>query len=125
MLTKLIYQEDGFTLIELLVTIAVLAGLFGIVSLAVGGVGASAQTDICTAEYKVVQSAIEIYLTENPGVTLTPGSDTTISNGDGGFANYLRGTTTGLYSWTAAGVLTAETCPAPAPTPPGPCGTTP
>jgi prepilin-type N-terminal cleavage/methylation domain-containing protein len=122
MFTILFHQEDGFTLIELLVTIAILAALFGIVSLALGGVGANTQSDICDAEYHVVKSAIQIYMAENPGVTLTAGTDTTISNGDGQFADYLRGTTAGLYSWTTDGVLTAGTCPAPASTPPGPCG---
>jgi len=122
MCANLFKQECGFTLIELLVTIATLALLFGIISLALNGVGSDAQTDVCTAEYHIVQSAIEFYMTENPGVELTPGTNTTISNGDGQFADLLRGTTEGLYSWTADGVLTAGTCPAPEPTVPGPCG---
>ena len=115
-------QEGGFTLIELLVTLAILALLFGITTLTLGGVGASTQSDGCAAEHHVVQSAIDIYLAENPGVVLTEGTNTTISNGDGQFADYLRDTTTGLYSWTSAGDLTAGTCPAPVPTLPGGCG---
>ncbi len=115
-------QENGFTLVELLVTLAVLALLFGIVTLTLNGLGADAQTDACSAEYYIVQSAIKIYQAENPGEELTPGTDTTISNGDSEFADYLRGTTEGLYSWTADGVLTAGTCPAPDPAPPWPCG---
>lgn len=122
MFAKFFYQEGGFTLVELLVTIVILALLFGIATLTLNGVGANAQTEVCTAELGVVQSAIDIYLAENPGIALSAGTNTTISNGDGQFADYLRGTTVGLYSWTTAGVLTAGTCPAPVPTPPGPCG---
>lgn len=122
MVTRLFKQEAGFTLIELLVTIAILAALFGIVTMALGGVGANSQSDACAAEYRVVKSAINIYMAENPGVALTSGTNTTISNGDGQFADYLRGTTAGLYSWTSDGILTAGTCPAPVSTPPGGCG---
>jgi len=125
MIPKLFKQEAGFTLIELLVTTAVLAMLFGIVSLTLHGVGSDAQTEVCAVEHHIVQSAIELYLTENPGVALTAGTDTTISNGDGQFADYLRGTTDGLYSWTTDGVLTAGTCPAPVSSPPWGCGTAP
>ncbi len=121
MFRKVFNQEGGFTLVELLVTVAILAALFGIATMALGGVGASAQSDICTAEYHVVQSAIDYYMAENPGAALTPGTNTTISSTDGEFADFLRNTTLGLYSWTSAGVLTAGSCPAPVSTP-GPCG---
>jgi prepilin-type N-terminal cleavage/methylation domain-containing protein len=124
MLTKVFNQEDGFTLVELLVTIAILTMLFGIISMTLSGVADDAQTKACSAEYHVVKSAIEIYMSENPGVGLSEGADTTISNGDGQFADYLRGSTTGLYSWTTDGVLTAGTCPAPESTGSWGCGTT-
>jgi len=122
MFTRFIKQEGGFTLIELLVTIAILALLFGIVTMTLSGVGANAQTSVCAAEYHVVKSAIEIYIADNPGVLLTPGTNITISNEDSEFADYLRGTTVGLYSWTEDGVLTAGTCPAPVSTQPWICG---
>ena len=123
MFTNLFKQEGGFTLVEILVTIALLAMLFGIATLALGGVGANAQTDVCAAEYHVVQSAIDIYMAGNLDVALSADTDTTISNGDGQFADLLRGTTVGLYSWTDTGVLTAGTCPAPvSPGSPQPCG---
>ena len=125
MLNGHINQEDGFTLIELLVTIAVLAMLFGIVTIALGGVGSDTQDEVCAAEYHMVQSAIDIYLVDNPGSTLTAGTNTTISEDDGQFADYLRGTTDGLYSWTEGGVLSAGTCPAPASSPPWGCGSGP
>mgnify|MGYP006280914779 FL=1 len=115
-------QESGFTLVELVVTLATLALLFGLVTLTLSGVGVEAQADVCTTEYHVVQSAMTIYLAENPGETLEPGTNTTISSGNGQFADLLRGTTEGLYSWTADGELTAGTCPAPDPTPPWGCG---
>ena len=51
--------EGGFTLVELLVTIAILAVLFGIVTLTLSGVGANAQTTVCAAEVAVVQSAVD------------------------------------------------------------------
>jgi len=114
MFKKLFYKEDGFTLVELLVTIAILAVLFGITTLTLGGVGANAQTTVCAAEVAVVQSAIDIYLAADGAITLSS-TPATISPSDGEFAKYLRSETLGLYSWTAAGVLTAGTCPAPAP----------
>ena len=44
------HPEDGFTLAELLVTIAILGVLLAIVTIALGGLGNSAESDICNAE---------------------------------------------------------------------------
>ena len=123
MFAKLFKQEGGFTLVELLVTIAILSMLFGISTLALSGLGDSAQDTVCTAEVAVVQSAIDIYLTVNADNIITvSGAAAVIPAGGTEFSQYLRSDTLGEYSWTAAGVLTVGDCPAPDPVSPQPCG---
>ncbi|MGA9532057.1 MAG: prepilin-type N-terminal cleavage/methylation domain-containing protein [Anaerolineales bacterium] len=111
MFKRLMVEEDGFTLIELLVTIAILAVLFGIATLTLSGVGANAQTTVCAAELGVVQSAVDIYQANDPSATLTADSNTQITAGGGEFSDYLRRDTLGYYTWTAAGVVTQDSCP--------------
>ncbi|MCD6424334.1 MAG: prepilin-type N-terminal cleavage/methylation domain-containing protein [Anaerolineales bacterium] len=113
MFKKLFYKEDGFTLVELLVTIAIMAVLFGIVTLTLSGVGSNAKTTVCNAEVAVVQSAMDIYLaadaTHTIAASATPG---TITEAATGFQQYLRGTTKGLYTWLAGGDSLVQTsCP--------------
>ncbi len=115
MFRNLIKEEGGFTLVELLVTIAILAVLFGIVTLTLSGVGSEAQSTVCNAEKGVVQSAMDIYLAEDASNTISEQTDEIqITESDTGFEQYLRGTTLGSYTWDAGGDnLNQVQCPVP------------
>ncbi len=67
MFRKFFEAEEGFTLVELLVTIAILAVLFGIVTLTLSGVGDNAEDAVTIAECAVVQSAMDIWLAADTG----------------------------------------------------------
>ncbi len=113
MFKKLHRAEGGFTLVELLVTIAILAVLFGVVTLSLTGVGSSAEATVIDAECGVVQSAADIYLAEDTGHTITArdsGSADVIDSGDADFADeYLRDLPTSYtYSWTTDGDVTCH-----------------
>lgn len=110
---KFFSSEGGFTLVELLVTIAILAVLFGIVTLTLSGVGSDAQTTVCAAEVAVVQSAMDIYMAADASNTIAAnGTAATISEAATGFQQYLRGTTEGTYTWDADGAnLVQVACP--------------
>ena len=71
MFKKYFQAEEGFTLVELLVTIAILAVLFGIVTLTLSGVGSDAEDAVMVAECAVVQSAADIYLAADTTNTIT------------------------------------------------------
>ena len=108
MLKKFFKAESGFTLVELLVTIAILAVLFGIVTLSLSGVGSDADNTVRIAECGVVQSAADIYLAEDTTHTITARADSSadvIETGDADFADeYLRDLPTSYeYWWTADG----------------------
>ncbi len=60
-------RERGFTLIELLVVIAIMAVLFGVTALALSGLP-TGKTESMGAEKDVVQTAIDVWLTQNDTV---------------------------------------------------------
>ncbi|MBS3753795.1 MAG: prepilin-type N-terminal cleavage/methylation domain-containing protein [Anaerolineales bacterium] len=122
MLKNLIKEEGGFTLVELLVTIAILAVLFGVVTLSLTGVGSDAEETVNDAELGVVQSAVDIYFAEN-NISSLDASDVPTAEclqGNYSFETYLRftdGNSKCQYTVTTGGDVsqeadcTSSTCP--------------
>jgi prepilin-type N-terminal cleavage/methylation domain-containing protein len=119
MLKNLIKEEGGFTLVELLVTIAILAVLFGVVTLTLSGVGSDAEDTVKVAECGVVQSAADIYLAEDTTHTITARTTAAVitdSDTDAEFNGYLRDLPTSYtYTWTSDGDVTCPDVPTPTP----------
>jgi general secretion pathway protein G len=67
-------NEGGFTLIELLIVIIILAILAAIVVFAVGNTSQSAAKASCLSDAKSVETAIEDYKAQHPGVQNATGS---------------------------------------------------
>ncbi|MBI5567652.1 MAG: prepilin-type N-terminal cleavage/methylation domain-containing protein [Chloroflexi bacterium] len=110
--------QGGFTLIELLVVIAILAVLFGVTALALNGVGSNAATVTAAAEKDVVQTAIDVWMTQNPSTSLTTnlGATVVVSPTTTNFGQYLRRASKYGYCWNASGVLSqtltvGDACP--------------
>ena len=57
-------EERGFTLIEILIVIVILGILAGIVVFAVQDLGTSAAQTGCRADFKIVETAAEVYKSE-------------------------------------------------------------
>jgi len=115
MLERIHRGEGGFTLVELLVTIAILALLFGIAALGLGGLTVNSTTQLRAAELAVVQSAVDIYMAVSATDTGVPdipertgaAKITTGTETDSPFRTYLRHLPTSyLYTWTTDGVVT-------------------
>ena len=116
MFKRFFNAEEGFTLVELLVTIAILAVLFGIVTLTLSGVGSDAEDAVMVAECAVVQSAADIYLAADTTNTITArlvAASGVIAAGDAGFADaYIRDLPTSYdYYWDANGDVTCDSIP--------------
>jgi prepilin-type N-terminal cleavage/methylation domain-containing protein len=110
------HGEGGFTLVELLVTIAILAVLFGVVTLSLTGVGADAEDTVIIAECGIVQAAADIYLADDTSHTITardPGDAAVIDAGEANFTDeFLRDLPTSYtYSWTSQGDVTCHDVP--------------
>ena len=112
MFKKVFTSEEGFTLVELLVTIAILAVLFGIVTLTLTGVGNNAELTVCAAELAVVQSAVDIYIAADGDVSAET-TATTVDKDTPEFGKYLRTESKGTYTWTDTGVVTQVSCVTP------------
>jgi prepilin-type N-terminal cleavage/methylation domain-containing protein len=114
MFKRLMVEEDGFTLIELLVTIAILAVLFGIVTLTLTGIGSDAETTVNSAELGVVQSSVDIYMADGNYSTITARSSAATiadSDTDAPFNIYLRSMPTKCtYSWDTDGNVSQGGC---------------
>ena len=116
MFRKIFESEEGFTLIELLVTIAILAVLFGIVTLTLSGVGADAEDAVIVAECAVVQSAVDIYMADNNLDAVAErlvGAAGVIDTGDTLWGDaYIRDLPTSYdYYWSDTGDVTCVDLP--------------
>jgi len=108
MFRKIFEAEEGFTLVELLVTIAILAVLFGIVTLTLSGVGSDAEDAVIVAECAVVQSAADIYLAADTANSITDqiGTAVQITDSVNFAAAYIRDLPTKYtYQWESDGTV--------------------
>lgn len=109
-------KERGFTLIELLVVIAILAILFGVTALALNSLS-TGQSEIMDAEKDVVQTAMDICISQSGCTVGGMGGANAEQVDPGDVGDYLRRTTKYYYCWDdATGYVTsvdssASACP--------------
>ena len=114
-------NERGFTLIELLIVLAIMGMLVGITALSLDGIISSTETTTMSAEQDQVQTAIDVYNTQNvlghtTCCTLTIGSEadaTKVLTTSGTFGQFLGRTTKYYYIWDDAGENLAVVTPVP------------
>lgn len=124
-MNKIHKGQGGFTLVELLVTIAILAVLFGVVTLSLGGIGSDAESTVNSAELGVVQSAIDIYMAQYNADSVEPfsnasadpaclDSDAELGTQDSttiNISDYLRDIDSNCeYGWGTDGAVSQGTC---------------
>jgi len=98
-------RQSGLTLIELLVVIAILAVLFGLSALGVRGLVERARAVSRSAEYDIVQTAIDIYNVGDGDLTIAPVSEASDPYESAGntFGQFLRSPTHYRYLWDTGG----------------------
>ncbi len=101
--------EEGFTLVEVLVVLAILAVLVAIVSANFTGLLSGAQTKSASAEFEIVQTAVDVKMANESLSSVTAIAVATNDMTAGGFdlhPTYMRDLTTkGTYTMTIAGVV--------------------
>ena len=106
-------RERGFTLIELLVVISILAVLFGVTALALNGIG-NGSDESQGAEWDIVQTAIDIHMTQSGSTTIAATTGAAASSVQVGpdtghpFSGYLRRLSKYFYCWDADGEITFQ-----------------
>lgn len=113
-------NQRGFTLVELVVVLGIMAALAAVVVPVVARFAGRGDTEANSTEKQTVQTAFDLYMSDNSLATIT-GSGTsttawgTVDPGSVGtfmYPGYMRQTTTKCgYTWSTAGTITQGVCP--------------
>lgn len=108
-------NQRGFTLVELVVVLGIMAALAAVVVPVVARFAGKGDTEANKTEVQMVQSAFDLYMSDNAKTTITASGTSTNawSTVDPGsvsknmYPTYLRQTTTKCsYTWAADGTVT-------------------